>query len=96
MTRELEFDWDQWSSQKNEIKHGVSRLEAESAFYDPEYRLFEDLKHSTSQEKRYILYGMSLENRLLMIGFTVRGSGVRVITARSASRREKKLYEEKT
>jgi len=32
VTREIEFDWDQWNVQKNETKHGVSRLEAESAF----------------------------------------------------------------
>ena len=36
--RPIVFDWDQWNVQKNEQKHGVSRLEAESAFYDPEPR----------------------------------------------------------
>ena len=92
MGKESEFEWDQWNAQKNEVKHGVSRLEAESAFFDEYYRLFEDLKHS-SEEKRYILYGKSIENRVLMVGFTVRGHRVRIITARPASQRERKIYE---
>jgi uncharacterized DUF497 family protein len=88
----IEFDWDQWNVQKNEIKHGVSRLEAESAFYDAGYMMFEDIRHSTSREARYLLYGRSLENRVLMVGFTVRGARVRVITARPASRKERRIY----
>lgn len=87
------FDWDQWNVQKNEDKHGVSRLEAESAFYDPRYRLFADRRHSTSREARYVLYGRSLEARVLMVGFTRRGRRIRVITARPASRKERRIYE---
>lgn len=90
--RPLAFDWDQWNVQKNESKHGVSRLEAESAFHDPAYKLFADQKHSTSREKRYILYGKSLENRVLMVGFTMRRGRVRIITARAASRKERVIY----
>ncbi len=89
----IEFDWDLWNLQKNEGKHGVSRLEAETAFYDPWYKLYQDIKHSTSDEARYILYGRSIENRVLMVGFAVRGDRVRVITARSASRKERRIYE---
>lgn len=93
MIQFIEFDWDQWNIQKNETKHGVSRLEAESAFYDPGYKLYRDAKHSTGSESRYILYGRSLENRVLMVGFTARGARVRVITARPASRKERDIYE---
>jgi uncharacterized protein len=92
---QIVFDWDQWNVQKNEEKHGVSRLEAESAFYDPRVRLFEDRRHSSAREVRYILYGRSLEARVLMIGFNQRGGRVRVITARPASRKERRTYEEK-
>ena len=94
MARVLTFDWDQWNVQKNETKHGGSRLEAESAFYDSAYKLFEDIKHSAAREARYVLYGLSLENRVLMIGFTLRGLRIRVITARPASRKERQIYEE--
>ena len=91
--REIAFDWDQWNVQKNEEKHGVSALEAESAFHDPDYKLFEDSRHSTAGEKRYVLYGRSLENRVLMVGFTLRGARIRIITARPASRKERRIHE---
>lgn len=91
----LSFHWDQWNAQKNELKHGVSSIEAESAFFDPFYKLFLDQKHSTAKEQRYILYGKSLENRVLMVGFTLRGNKVRIITARAASRKERAIYDTK-
>lgn len=90
----IAFEWDQWNLQKNESKHSVSRLEAESAFYDPRYRLFEDRRYSTLVERRYVLYGRSLESRVLMVGFTMRRRRVRVITARPASRRERQIYDQ--
>jgi hypothetical protein len=91
--REISFDWDQWNVQKNEVKHGVSRLEAESAFFDGAHKIFADVKHSTEGEKRYVLYGRSIENRVLMIGFTLRSGLVRIITARPASKKEREVYE---
>ncbi len=93
MLKEIRFDWDLWNVQKNENKHGVSALEAESCFHDEKARIFEDLKHTTRKEKRFILYGKGMENRILMVGFTLRGSKVRVITARQASKKERKVYE---
>ena len=93
MLKEISFDWDQWNSQKNEIKHGVSTNEAESVFYDKTYLLYDDIRHSTLKEVRYILYGKSSENRILMIGFTIRKDKIRIITARPASRLERSTYE---
>jgi uncharacterized DUF497 family protein len=93
--REIQFEWDLWNVQKNEVKHGVSALEAESVFYDPRSKIYEDNRHSTASEKRYLVYGKSMEGRILMAGFTVRKRKVRIITARSASRKEKRIYEEK-
>lgn len=90
--REIVFDWDLWNINKNELKHGVSRREAESAFFDPRKKIFEDQKHSTVVELRYILYGYSFENRILMIGFTTRKKQIRIITARPASQKERKFY----
>lgn len=89
----LSFDWDEWNRNKNEVKHGVSRLEAESAFYDTKKKIFRDQKHSSEKEERFILFGKSLENRILMAGFTHRNSKVRIITARAASKKERTLYE---
>lgn len=95
MLREIVFDWDQWNVQKNESKHGVSAQEAESVFFDPVVKLFCDERHSTRLEARYVLYGLSLERRVLMVGFTLRANKVRVITARVASRKERAIYEDK-
>lgn len=94
--REIQFDWDLWNIQKNEVKHGVSALEAESCFYDTKTKIYEDDKHSTKKERRYILYGKSMENRILMIGFTIRSKKIRIITARTASKKERTVYEEET
>lgn len=77
---------------KNEIKHGVSKLEAESCFFDPKAKIFLDKVHSNDREKRWILYASSLESRVLMVGFTIRHDLVRIITARPASRRERGVY----
>ena len=92
--KEIRFDWDLWNVQKNEVKHGVSALEAESCFFDEGLCLFEDLKHSTVKEKRYIAYGKSMESRILMVGFTVRRDKIRIITARPTSKKEREVYEE--
>lgn len=92
--KELRFDWDLWNVQKNEVKHGVSALEAEGAFYDETAPVFEDLRHSTARERRYILYGKSGEGRVLMVGFTVRRGKIRIITARPASQEERRVYGE--
>ena len=90
----LTFDWDQWNIQKNEIKHGVSRLEAESIFFDNSFVVFYDTAHSSHKEKRWIGYGSSFRNRVLMTAFTLRRNNVRIISARPASKKERKIYEE--
>lgn len=94
MLKKLVFDWDQWNVQKNEIKHGISALEAESAFYDKTISIFQDLQHSGPAEQRWIAYAMSAYHNVLMIAFTVRQDKVRIISARKASRKERRLYEE--
>ena len=92
--KEIQFDWDLWNIQKNEIKHGVSALEAESCFSDENGSLFEDLKHSSTLEKRYLLYAKSMESRIMMAAFTIRKNKIRIITVRPASRKERNIYEE--
>jgi len=92
---ELKFDWDQWNIQKNEEKHGISQLEAESTFFDKGLKIFDDIKHSTSTEKRWICFGKSGYQNILMIAFTQRKRKIRIISARKTSRKERKLYEEK-
>ncbi|MFC1616737.1 BrnT family toxin [Candidatus Margulisiibacteriota bacterium] len=90
---EIVFDWDQWNIQKNEIKHGVSKLEAESIFYDNDLKIFEDIKHSNKKELRWICYGKGHLHRIIMIAFTIRNNNIRIISARPASKKERKVYE---
>jgi uncharacterized DUF497 family protein len=91
---EINFDWDPWNLQKNEEKHGVSSLEAESIFHDPNLKIFEDQVHTTAKEKRWIAYGQSIHHRIMMAAFTVRSGKARIISARVASKKERKVYEE--
>jgi uncharacterized DUF497 family protein len=90
----LQFDWDQWNIQKNEDKHGISVLEAQSTFYDKNLIIFDDIKHSTN-ERRYICFGHSTYNNILMLAFTIRNKKVRIISARKASKKERTIYETK-
>jgi hypothetical protein len=89
----LKFDWDQWNVQKNETKHGVSKLEAESLFFDEYLVIFEDIIHSNKNEVRWIGYGLCINNRILMCAFTIRNKKVRIISCRAASRKERLIYE---
>ena len=89
----LKFDWDQWNIQKNESKHGISRLEAESIFFDEYLIIFKDEIHSTEKEKRWICYGKSINSKVLMCSFTIRNDRLRIISCRSASIKERGIYE---
>lgn len=89
----LRFDWDQWNIQKNERKHGISMLEAESIFFDNDFILYKDEIHSDEEKNRWIGYGMSINKKVLMCAFTIRNNKVRIISCRTASKKERVLYE---
>ncbi|MGH7563042.1 MAG: BrnT family toxin [Gemmatimonadota bacterium] len=88
-----EFEWDPAKADKNLRKHGVSFDEASTVFGDPLNLLMLDLDHSES-EQRYLLLGMSTQRRLLVVAFAERPPRTRLISARLATRRERKKYEE--
>jgi uncharacterized DUF497 family protein len=73
--------------------HGVSFHEAATTFQDPLARIHDDPGHSTL-EQREIIVGHSSQGQLLVVSFTGRGSNIRVISARPATRRERRDYEE--
>lgn len=90
----LEFEWDSDKAASNLTKHKVSFDEASTVFTDPLARLFFDPEHSTD-ETREIIVGHSVLNRLLLVSFTERGRDrVRIISARPATRKERRGYEE--
>ena len=87
------FEWDDGNAEKNWTLHGVSRGEAEEVFFNRPILVAPDAKHS-QKEKRYAALGKTNGGRGLTIVFTIRGSLVRVISARDMSRRERRIYEE--
>ena len=89
----LKFEWDSRKAASNFSKHGVSFEEALTAFADPLARIFDDEDHSV-EEQREIIVGHSANERLLVVCFTAQGDSVRIFSARKATRREKKEYEE--
>jgi hypothetical protein len=89
----MEFEWDQLKAGTNQDKHGVSFDEAATVLGDFLADTFYDPDHS-DEEDRYITIGMSGRGRLLMVAHTDRGSGlVRIISARTLTKTERKEYE---
>lgn len=87
------FEWDEKKTVANEKKHGVSFHEASTVFGDPLAITFNDPDHS-SQEERYLTFGLSQSNKLLVVSHTQRSDRTRIISARPATRQERKIYEE--
>ncbi|MHB8974573.1 MAG: BrnT family toxin [Pirellulaceae bacterium] len=88
----LAFEWDVSKAKVNTRKHGVTFEEASIVFADPLSVTIYDPVHS-EDEDRYIALGESQRRRLLVVVFTDRGDRIRIISARVATRRERKDYE---
>jgi uncharacterized DUF497 family protein len=89
----LEFEWSAKKAEANRAIHGIDFEEALTVFRDPLARIFEDEEHS-EDEPREIMIGHSVKQRLILVCFTVRGARIRIISARKATRLERKDYEE--
>ena len=88
----LRFEWDRKKAEANLAKHHVSFEEAMSVFADPLARIFPDDEHSVD-ELREIIIGHSARRQILLVNFTG-DERVRIISARKATRKERKEYEE--
>jgi uncharacterized protein len=89
----MEFEWDDAKAESNERKHGVSFAEAMTVFGDELAVTGYDPGHS-EEEDRFLTMGLSAAGRLLVVSHTDRGDAVRIISAREATRRERKDYED--
>jgi uncharacterized DUF497 family protein len=89
----LSFEWDKHKAKSNLIKHGVSFEEASSVFGDPLSLTIPDPAHS-QVESRSITIGHSARQKLVVVVHTERGDNIRVISARRATRSERRSYEE--
>jgi len=89
----MRFQWDPRKAKLNLRKHRVSFEEATTAFRDPLSATGDDPDHSLS-ENRFVTFGVSSKGRLLTISHTQRGELIRIISARPATKQERKIYEE--
>ena len=88
----LRFEWDEGNSKKSLEKHGIGILETEQAFYDQKRVCLGKQVFPVFDEDRYAFIGRG-EGELLFICFTLRGARIRVISARKANKKERKIYE---
>jgi uncharacterized protein len=89
----VRFEWDPKKATANLKKHGVTFQEAATVFGDPLAITFQDPDHSESEE-RQLTFGLSLQNRLVVVSHTDRGGRTRIISTRLLDRKEKVIYEE--
>jgi len=89
----LRFDWDPEKAASNEKKHGVAFSEAATAFGDPISITVPDPEHS-SGEARFILLGLTYRGRLVVVAHTEASDSIRIISARPATRSERRSYEQ--
>jgi hypothetical protein len=88
----MEFEWDESKAEANIQKHGVTFEEAAEVFLDPFYQTGDAL--ADDKEERDFIIGYTFSQRLLLAVYTERVTRTRIISARPATRVERKVYEE--
>lgn len=88
----MELEWDPVKAAANYRKHGVRFTDAHAVLQDPLALTTED---SHQDEERYVTVGLDSLGRILVVCYTWRGGKIRVISARKATRTERKEYEGK-
>ena len=90
-TIKVEITWDSVKAKSNRLKHRIYFSEIESVFYDPYAISFEDV--DSKGEARYIVIGSDSLERLIVATYAYRDATIRLISARKASKAERKVYE---
>ena len=90
---DIEFEWDDDKNKINSKKHGISFEDAKSVFFDDDAILFEDPDHSIGEE-RFLIIGFSKIKKICIVSHCYRekNSIIRIISAREATKSEKKIY----
>ena len=91
----MDFEWNPNKAAVNLSKHHVSFQEAATVIGDLLSTTYPDPDHSIA-ENRFITIGLSQQGRLLIIAHTDRGNHIRIISARRATRSERRFYEEQS
>ena len=92
LSRCIAFEWDEYNSQKNWLKHRVLPPECEQIFFNRPLVVADDIKH-LEKESRYYSLGHTDRGRFLFVVFTVRSDKIRTISARDMNRKERKVYQ---
>lgn len=87
------FEWDQHNIEKNWAKHRVTPLECEQIFFNHPLVMADDIHHSQTEQRFYVLGRTDLDRKLFVV-FTIRSNRIRVISARDMNRKEKRSYKE--
>lgn len=89
----IAFEWDRRKDTVNRRKHGVGFAEASTVFDDLLSITIPDPDHAVDEE-RLVIIGMSINRSLLVVVHTIRGERIRLISARLATKHERRNYEE--
>ncbi|MBF0200628.1 MAG: BrnT family toxin [Desulfamplus sp.] len=87
------FEWDENKAERNKRDHKISFDEAQTVFLDDLSLMKIDTDHSETEE-RLLIIGNSIKNRIIVVSHAERGDNIRIISARKATRNERKQYEE--
>jgi hypothetical protein len=87
------YEWDPEKAKRNLRDHGVSFEEAATVFLDPLAMTYPDPDHADAED-REITIGYSTKQQLLFVSHVPRRNRTRIISARAATRRERKQHEE--
>jgi hypothetical protein len=88
----LKVTWDPAKAESNLRKHKIHFSDAEAVLFDPLALTIED--ESAEGERRFITVGADALNRIILVVYTYCKENIRLISARRATRRERKTYEE--
>jgi uncharacterized DUF497 family protein len=86
----VDYEWDETKARTNRHDHGIDFADAATVFED-DFAL--TALDDASEEERFVTLGMDAMERPLVVVYTWRGEGVRIISARKATRSERRLYE---
>ncbi len=89
----MSLAWDPDKALQNFRKHGIRFSDVEPVFYDPLTVILEEQR--AQNEPRFILVGSDAPGRVIVVVHTWRRDAIRIISARKATRTERKIYEKR-
>ncbi|MBR2041840.1 MAG: BrnT family toxin [Oscillospiraceae bacterium] len=92
----IKFEWDKNKNEINKKKHGLSFEEAREVFGDENAILFDDPDHSLDED-RFLIIGSIKSSKICIVSHCYRDNDnvIRLISAREATKNEKRIYEER-